>query len=291
LSWQDRFIAVDWGTTNRRAYLIEDGRVTDELADNRGMLTIAPGGFSEAADEITERLGPANMLLAGMVGSNRGWADAGYADVPSGIADVAAALHWIVPDRIAIVPGVRLAGEDRYDVMRGEEVQAFGAVAAGKIDPDALICHPGTHAKWIQMGGGRIVDFVTAMTGELFSTLSKHGILATQMGAEVTIGGAFLAGVDLALRDRPLAEALFEVRSRKLAGQLEDRDAPSFLSGLLIGSDVAAHRQSTQISLLGREDLCALYAAAIAHAGGTSVSVDGAEAFVAGMIAIRDRLL
>ena len=135
------------------------------------------------------------------------------------------------------------------------------------------------------------MDFSTAMTGELFSTLSKHGILATQMGAKVTIGDAFHAGVDLALSHRPLPEALFEVRSRKLAGELEDRDAPSFLSGLLIGSDVASHRQNGQISLLGRQDLCALYAAAIEHAGGTSVSVDGAGAFVAGMIAIRDRLV
>jgi 2-dehydro-3-deoxygalactonokinase len=186
---------------------------------------------------------------------------------------------------------VRLASGDRYDVMRGEEVQAFGAVASGRIEPDALICHPGTHAKWIQMRGGRIVDFATAMTGELFSTLSKHGILATQTGAEVAIGDAFHAGIDLALQARPLPEALFEVRSRKLAGKLQDPDAPSFLSGLLIGTDVAAHRQSSQISLLGREDLCALYAAAIKHVGGTSVSLQGAEAFVAGMIAIRDRLL
>lgn len=290
LSWQDRFIAVDWGTTNRRAYAIEGAQVVDTFADDRGMLSIAPDGFAAAADEIAQRLGSPQMLLAGMVGSNRGWADAGYASVPSGIAEVAAALHWVVPGRIAIVPGVRLAMGDRHDVMRGEEVQAFGAVIAGMIDPDALVCHPGTHAKWIRMGGGRITAFSTAMTGELFSLLSRHGILAAQMGGEVATGEAFKAGVDLALLDRPLPEALFEIRSRKLAGKLDDPDAPSFLSGLLIGSDVAAHRQGAPISLIGREDLCALYAAAIDHIGGSSVSIDGAEAFAAGMIAIRDRL-
>lgn len=290
LSWQDRFIAVDWGTTNRRAYAIEGAQVVDTFADDRGMLSIAPDGFAAAADEIAQRLGASPMLLAGMVGSNRGWADAGYASVPSGIADVAAVLHWVVPGRIAIVPGVRLAMGDRHDVMRGEEVQAFGAVIAGMIDPDALVCHPGTHAKWIRMGGGRITDFSTAMTGELFSLLSRHGILAAQMGGEVATGEVFKAGVDLALLDRPLPEALFEIRSRKLARKLDDPDAPSFLSGLLIGSDVAAHRQGTPISLIGREDLCALYAAAIDHIGGSSVSIDGAEAFAAGMIAIRDRL-
>jgi 2-dehydro-3-deoxygalactonokinase len=288
LSWQDRFIAVDWGTTNRRGYAIEGGRVADTFADDQGMLSIAPGGFAAAADEIAQRLACDRMLLAGMVGSNRGWADAGYAQAPAGLADVTAALHWVT-DNIAIVPGVRLASGDRFDVMRGEEVQAFGAIAADLVEPDALICHPGTHAKWIEMNDGRIVSFATAMTGELFSLVSAHGILAIQMGAPVTSGTAFGAGVDLAARRRPLPEALFEVRSRKLTGVLQDEDAPSFLSGLLIGNDVVAHPASS-VSLIGRPDLCALYAAAIENIGGKSVSIDGADAFVAGMIAIRDQL-
>ena len=293
MNWHERFIAVDWGTTNRRAYAIAGTTVTDRFEDDQGMLAIEAGGFGESAAEIAHRLGSPNMLLAGMIGSNRGWADAGYARVPAGISDVAQAVHWISRDVVGIIPGVRLETSDRFDVMRGEEVQAFGAVAAGLVSPDALVCHPGTHTKWIKLEDGRIKDFATAMTGEIFALIANHSILAAQATSEVGAGEAFFAGVDMARLGRPLLDALFEVRSRGLAGVLKDRDAASMLSGILIGSDVVAHAMqcNEQIALIGRPDLCALYAGALDRLGRPALSIDGATAFVAGMIAIRDDLI
>ena len=293
MNWYERFIAVDWGTTNRRAYAISGTTVTDSFEDDQGLLAVRAGGFSEATAVIAERLDSPNILLAGMVGSNRGWADAGYVRAPAGIADIAKAVHWVTPDVVGIVPGVRLEISDRFDVMRGEEVQAFGAIVAGLVNPDALVCHPGTHTKWIEMANGSIKDFATAMTGEIFSLLLKHSILAVQGASGEGAQGAFLEGVDLAMRRRPLLDAIFEVRSRGLAGVLLDRDAASFLSGILIGSDVLAHaaERDDEVALIGRPDLCTLYAAALEQAGRKARTIDGAAAFVAGMIAVRDRLI
>src|SRR5881398_1351204 len=156
MRWADGFIAVDWGTTNRRAYLIDEGgRCANEFEDGKGILSVPDGGFPAAVAEIRQRLGDHPLLLAGMVGSTRGWKEAPYVPCPAGLDELAAALVW-AGEREAIVPGVSYVGSGRADVMRGEEVQLLGAVAAGLVDPEALACHPGTHNKWVTLRQGQI---------------------------------------------------------------------------------------------------------------------------------------
>ena len=150
MRWAEGFIAVDWGTTNRRAYLIDAAgqcAATNSRID-KGVLSVPPGGFPDAVAEIRERLGDKPLLLAGMVGSNRGWKEAPYVPCPAGLDELAPRLVW-AGEREAIVPGVSYVGDGRADVMRGEEVQLLGAVAAGLVDPDGARLPPG-HAQ--QMG-------------------------------------------------------------------------------------------------------------------------------------------
>lgn len=285
MGWRDGYIAVDWGTTNRRAYAVDgDGRLEHRFEDDFGLLAVPSGGFEAAADDIRCRLGDRPMLLAGMVGSNRGWVEASYVPCPAGAAELAAAIRWIAPGRIGIVPGVSQTGAAGADVMRGEEVQVVGAAATGSVPGEALICHPGTHAKWIQISDGRIQAFRTMMTGELFSLLKEHSILADQLGGEVEADDEFEAGAKEGLAGEALLPALFAIRARYLLG--EGNDGASRASGLLIGADVrsglALHR-GQPIVLVGRPDLCALYGAALRFAGESATQVDGAAAFLAGM--------
>ncbi|HEU4705053.1 MAG TPA: 2-dehydro-3-deoxygalactonokinase, partial [Sphingomicrobium sp.] len=192
MRWAEGFIAVDWGTTNRRSYVIDgDGRCAGEFEDSEGVLSVPKGGFEAAVADIRSRLGDKPLLLAGMVGSNRGWVEAPYVPCPAGFDEVAGALAW-ADERAAIVPGVR--DDERADVMRGEEVQLLGAAAAGLVPPDCLVCHPGTHNKWVEVAGGRIAAFRTIMTGELFNLLKEHSILADLLGGEVAVDDAFRAG-------------------------------------------------------------------------------------------------
>ena len=292
MGWREGYIAVDWGTTNRRASAVgADRRLQDEMEDDLGLLAVPPGGFEAAAAEIRERLGDRPMLLAGMVGSNRGWAEAPYADCPAGAADLADAIRWIEPGRTGIVPGVCQRGVAGADVMRGEEVQVLGAVAAGLVPQDVLICYPGTHAKWILMRGGRIDSFRTMMTGELFSLLKHHSILAAQLEGEAEADEAFAEGAALGLAGESLLASLFGIRARYLLG--EDGGGSSWASGLLIGSDVREglrlHRGGP-IALIGRPDLCELYGAALAQAGHSAPRIDVAEAFLHGMHMLTERL-
>ena len=190
--------------------------------------------------EIRDRLGDHPLLLAGMVGQTAVGSKrptfAARRDWPTWPL----ALVWPDEGRTAIVPGVSFADADEADVMRGEEVQLLGAHAAGMVPADALVCHPGTHNKWVWLVGGRIERFTTVMTGELFNLLRDRSILADLLSGTAEPGDAFTSGVRRGLKDECLTAELFKIRARVLLGQADAKDAPSYGSGLLIGADVRA---------------------------------------------------
>jgi 2-dehydro-3-deoxygalactonokinase len=286
MGWAESFIAVDWGTTNRRAYRIgAGGKVEDKLEDGKGILSVSAGGFPAAVEEIRARLGDWPLLLAGMVGSNRGWVEAPYVPCPAGLPELAAKLAWVERERVAIVPGVCFSQAEAADVMRGEEVQLLGAYAEGDIPANAIVCHPGTHTKWVRIEDGRIASFSTVMTGEMFSLLSKHSILSDLLGGEVAPGAASHAGVKAGLAGGPLTGELFSVRARVLLGKARREDAAAYTSGLLIGTDVRSGLSSAgdgPVYVMGRPDLTSLFAAALAAAGREAKELEGDEAFLCG---------
>lgn len=287
MRWAEGFIAVDWGTTNRRGYLIgADGALLDEMEDEKGILSVAPGQFPAAVEELRQRLGDRPLLMAGMIGSNRGWVEAPYVPCPAGIEDLCGHLIWAEHDRAAIVPGLSYLSDDMADVMRGEEVQIFGAVAAGLIPENCLICHPGTHNKWIEISEGRVIGFRTIMTGEIFNLLKEHSILADMLALPATAGKAFQAGVRRGLGHEGLTAELFSVRARVLLDRAPREEAASYTSGLLIGADLRVGLRTApdaEVMVMGRPELTSLYAAALTEAGQEAREVDGEEAFLAGV--------
>jgi 2-dehydro-3-deoxygalactonokinase len=288
MRWSEGFIAVDWGTTNRRAYLIgPDGERLDEMEDDLGILAVPGGGFGEAVAALRARLGDRPMLMAGMIGSNRGWQEAPYVPCPAGRAELAASIRWVEPGRIGIVPGVCWSLGEQADVMRGEELQIVGAVADRMVPADATICHPGTHNKWVRLEGGRIASFRTVMTGEIFNLLKAHSILADLLAEPARPDAAFEAGVRHGLVEDDLTAELFSVRARVLLGKAPRDTASCYASGLLIGSDLRIglrFADGGEIIVMGRPELTNLFAAALAVASCEAREVDGEDAFVAGAL-------
>lgn len=283
-------IAIDWGTTNRRVFVLDsDGQVIDRFTDGAGVLSIRPDEFPAVVAQLNERCGDRPKLLAGMIGSNRGWVDVPYLDCPVGLDALVEALVHVEGEDVRIVPGVCDRNEGRADVMRGEEVQLLGALAARLIAPDQPTCHPGTHAKWLRLDGGTIAAFRTTMTGEMFAMLRNHSLLAGPMTGEVGPGAAFQAGVKVALERRELLADLFSIRARTLLGTLAPEDTSSFCSGLLVGTDVAIGLDFVSggaIALIGEPRLTRLYSCALTLAGRKSQQIDGEAAFIAGVKAI-----
>jgi len=293
MRWAEGFIAVDWGTTNRRAYRLDSsGQCVDEFEDDGGVLTVPAGGFPDAVAQIRQRLGDHPLLLAGMIGSNRGWKEAPYVPCPAGLDDLAAKLAW-AGEREAIVPGVSYIGDGRADVMRGEEVQLLGAVAAGLVDPMGLVCHPGTHNKWATLRHGKIDRFQTVMTGELYSLLKEHSILSDLLQRDVQVNDVFKEAARHAIDHEALPADLFGVRARVLLGEAKKEDAACYTSGLLIGADVRIGLSiptGAQIAVIGRPELTRLYAAAIATTGRDVIEHDGETCFLAGINEIAKRI-
>lgn len=294
MRWADGFIAVDWGTTNRRAYRIDQsGACVASFDDDCGIMSVASGGFPAAAQTIRDRLGDWPLLLAGMVGSNRGWVEAPYVPSPAMLDDLVGKVRPVDDGRGAIIPGLSVQGAGKADVMRGEEVQVFGALDDRTIPPTCRVCHPGTHNKWVSVEDGQILGFRTVMTGEMFNLLRANGILSVLLTGEATPGEAFSEGVRCSLAGGPLTADLFSARARVLLGDMAADDAPSYVSGLLIGADIGLGRTlatAAETIIMGRPDLTRLYAAAAREAGLNAREVDGSSAFIAGAVAIARKL-
>ena len=293
MRWADGFIGVDWGTTNRRAYLIDSsGKRVKEFEDGKGVLSVAEDGFPAAIAELRDKLGDKPLLLAGMVGSNRGWKDAPYVPCPAGMDELVAKLVR-TDESAVIVPGVSYIGDDRADIMRGEEVQLLGAVAAGLVDPDALVCHPGTHNKWTVLHRAKIQSFRTVMTGELFSLLKDHSILADLLKGKVEDNDVFRGAARHAIFNESLPAELFSIRASVVLGRMKAENAASYASGLLIGTDVRIGLTvpaGAQVVVMGRPELTRLYVAALAQANREAVALDGEQCFVAGIQEIAKRI-
>ena len=270
-------IAVDWGTSSFRAYrLAADGTILDTVASPRGILSVTDGRFDAVLrDEVgpwldAERL----MLLSGMIGSRQGWREAPYVPCPAGEPEIRQALvrldfDW--PGQTWLAPGVDCRAHGVPDVMRGEEVQILGALGALE-DGTGLICLPGTHSKWVRVEGGRIVAFQTHMTGESFAILRQHSILGRLMPAANDEADpddrAFAAGLARAQTEGGLLHHLFGVRSLGLMGDLPAAGLPAYLSGLLIGHELAATVAiSGPVHLIGNETLTRRYSQALTLSG------------------------
>jgi 2-dehydro-3-deoxygalactonokinase len=292
---QARLLACDWGTTNLRAWTLDgQGGV---VAQRDFRLGVSRLGAGEAARRFEGEVRPGldaeglPAVLCGMVGSNLGWTAVPYIDCPAGVAEVAGRLT-AVSDSVRIVPGLRCEGlAGSPDVMRGEETQILGWLAQ---HPERrtgrhLLCHPGTHAKWALIEDGRILRFVTAMTGELFAVLSQHSVLRSD--APANDDAAFDAGLAAAGDGDALAARLFTVRARVVGANAEPGSSPSYLSGLLIGAEVAAVPRllgaaPREVILLGDAALCARYRRALAGAGIAADVFDGESAAIAGLFAL-----
>lgn len=283
----DLLIALDWGTSSLRAYLLgADGRVLDQREAAAGIMHVAAGAYRDTFESVCgdwlARHPEVAAIASGMIGSRQGWREAAYAQTPAGFAELSSRLLRIDADAgraFAIVPGVSCVLPcGTHDVMRGEETQVFGALDPA--EPDATIVLPGTHSKWVDVRAARITAFRTYMTGELFAVLAGHSILGRLFPADASAGEdtgrAFDEGLTRALDDPAgLSSLLFSVRAEGLFATYDAAELPAYLSGLLIGAEIgharSAHALHTgPVIVVGSRALQTRYLRALAQAGITA---------------------
>lgn len=314
-----RLIALDWGTSFCRAYLVGDGgRVLAERRAPSGIMAVArpsgPATTSDAAiderdfDRTFESLcadwleaAPQLPVIAcGMIGSNHGWAEAEYRRVPTDLAEADLPLTSVLTNAgpaVHIIPGL-IVEAGVPDVMRGEETQILGALGseatAGALAAAAerVVLLPGTHSKWVRLSGTTVVDFVTCMTGELYGLLTTDSTLS-RLATHVTTPdwGAFTRGLDVAASPAGRAGVLhsvFSARTLAMTGQLEPGQVEDYLSGLLIGHETAAlagtwlDGPGTPVLLCGDGGLTQRYERALRRLG-VAVELAGTDCAPLGM--------
>jgi 2-dehydro-3-deoxygalactonokinase len=286
---QDEFVGINWGSSNFRAYRIAaDGGVSDEYSAAAGIATLDRGGMAAMMQKAAARWpGGIPVYAAGMIGSAIGWVEVPYADAPAGCLEILQRMTraQIGEVDVRIVPGIacRRAFDGAPDILRGEEIELLGLIGLGHAN--GLAALPGTHTKWVRLDRGRVVDFFTAMSGEIFDRLTAQGLLASITEGEAAEGAPFLDGVAAGqARKLGLGTLLFGARARVIRGALRRADASSYVRGLLIGSEIAdalaVYPELAQavVPLTGSGPLSRLYAAALTANGIGSRIVDSREA-------------
>jgi 2-dehydro-3-deoxygalactonokinase len=296
------FALADWGTTHLRVWLTDEtGHVLGVDESANGMGALKPEQFAGVLEATLNRMGARSdvpVMICGMAGARQGWREAPYADCPIALTELPArAIGFGSHGRaVAIMPGVARRDLARPDVMRGEETQLLG-LAIGFGLANGIACMPGTHSKWVRVADGRIADFATAMTGELYAMLTQHSILrhatAASDGGRKPVSGSdpvFLAHVSHALDESGGLARLFSVRAGSLLNGARAEDGRAALSGLLIGAELRGlatliGARPGPIMIVGSGSLASLYQAALQMAGFQPEICRGEDAVRAGLLA------
>lgn len=252
-------IVADWGTTHLRAYLCQ---VNNDFSLSH-LKTLTGRGVSKVSNKFEQELfhcikpwitefGKLPILLSGQIGSSIGWRETSYLACPINPDEIAkSCMEFTVQQQsISIVPGLSCAHDnDHHDVMRGEELQVLGWLSQhpNHRKGSHLVCLPGTHTKWVLVRDGNIELFKTAMTGELYALLCDHSILIQKQNSQFNLN-AFEQGAKYTLESKlgSFTHGLFSVRTKQLFNELSADHAASYLSGILIGTDVRAAMNATE---------------------------------------------
>jgi 2-dehydro-3-deoxygalactonokinase len=291
------FAGVSWGSNHFRAYRIAPtGALVDAFSRTDGVLGLDRSGLADVMAGLVARWpGLSSIWASGMIGSALGWIEVPYAPAPAGRDELArsAVPTTIGQANVRIVPGIACTRsvDGAPDILRGEEIELLGLPQGGH---DTIVILPGAHTKWVSVREGRIADFFTSMTGEMFNHLTAQGLLASIVVGEAEDGDAFRQGLSDARDDRlTLGTAVFGVRARVMRGMLAREDATSYLRGLLIGSELADARRllpdlvGADVTVIGRSRLADLYAAALANFTIRSRRTDPHAACIAGFHALQ----
>lgn len=291
---KNHWIAIDWGTSNFRAFLMKEHQCLDTVSAPCGLLHVPDRQFAAALKPLIGHWLAAYpqlpLLMAGMVGSQQGWQEVPYVALPAGsrqLAQCTASLETPWGSPCQIVAGV--SGMNEFglpDVMRGEEIQLIG-LAALHPDPQnsQYVILPGTHSKHAELHNGEIRQFSTFMTGEIYSVVLSHSLLGRDVPESPEDTRAFALGVTNAQRVPHLSNALFSARTLRLNGVLTPAQVASYLSGLLIGAELHAVARK-EAWIVGSPALTERYTRAAKQLGITLTSADGNACFIQGMTQI-----
>lgn len=286
---KSNWIAVDWGTTNFRAFLMSDtGECIDKIDTSKGLLSVEDGCFPLVFDSLIkpwiEEFKHLPIIMAGMVGSQQGWLNIPYVDAPVSIDELiknSRKVNLVSGGVAKIIPGVRCKNNfGMSEVMRGEEVQLIGLSELIMKDFTAILY--GTHSKHATWCNGKLDHYETIMTGELYSILVNYSILGKSLPNQCFDQDVFIKGVGIGSVN-PLNHVLFSARTMRLFNEIDNQFIHCYISGLLIGHELKYFNRSKYVYLVGSKMLSLNYSMALEYLNINFEYIDGEKCFLKGM--------
>lgn len=262
------FISCDWGTSNFRLRLVDRHslRILAERRTDQGVKiiydrfrrqkqknrqTFFTHYLTDQIRSLSPTLQPCPVVVTGMASSNIGLSELEYASMP--FDDSGRGLNWrsirLPGDFMALlISGIR----SEEGMMRGEETQALGLAAQLASYTNAILLLPGTHSKHLWYRQGQFCQLKNFMTGELFALLSQQSLLSVSVKSSSwhqRHTTAFDAGLSRGLSGSCTAN-LFSIRARHILHGQTPTDNFFFLSGLLIGDELAYLQQREETVVL-----------------------------------------
>ena len=261
-------VAVDFGTTSTRVWVVEHGDVKASSSRRSGARDVVRtkdrsellGRIRELADEALAAAGSTweaveAIVAFGMITSELGLEEVPHLEAPVGPRMLAAALVErrygdALPAPVHLVPGVRSGGKELElaDFMRGEETEVAGLLALGEPDPPFLYISTGSHTKFVAVDReGRIDWSLTTLSGELLLALQRETILAELIDLEAppTDLAALEEGARFVER-AGLSRALFGARLLNRMRGVSVSFCSDFLHGAVAGADLLSLRRAAE---------------------------------------------
>lgn len=265
----NRYITVDAGTTNTRAFLVENGRIVDRVKIPFGARSSIEGNgelvcaLSQAIESLLSKweiceADVTAIIASGMLTTEFGLRPLDHICAPVGIEDLKRAMHREVFPEISNIPfylirGVKIVTDNPLDadMMRGEETEIMGLYHGEYTG--AVYVLPGSHSKVIQTDAdGKIVSFSTHMTGEMIYALSQHTILkaAVDLSISELDREALISGYKLA-KQVGVNKAIFKTRVMKNLYGASDVESYSFFLGAVLCDEIADILSTTGTVIVG----------------------------------------
>ncbi len=263
------WVAVDWGTTNVRFWLMsEEGKILSTKTSPMGMNRIKKDQYEDhLLANIGEWFEPSDsiqVIACGMVGAANGWVEAMYQKAPCepiSNEKITKAPTGFPSLDVRIIPGIANYSPS-HDVLRGEETQICGFLTENP-DFEGVLCLPGTHTKWVEIKSGLVMGFRTFMTGELFDVLGKSSILRHSIDSNSWDENEFISAIEVSLsKPEELTTRMFSIRAESLIGDLKTEMASARLAGLLLGLELAGSKsywKQNSVVIIGSGQLAKNY--------------------------------
>lgn len=261
---------IDTGTTNTRVCIRDKHtvyavikkdvgvRITSIEGNNHTLIQTVASAYHEALQTAGISEADITLILAsGMISSNLGLLEVPHLIAPVTITDLANGIvKKIIPDVSAVhpihfIPGVR----NNYDVslcqdpsnyatidmMRGEEVEAFGVLDLEHFKTPAILILTGSHTKFVFINENKEIEScLTTMAGETLMQYTKSTIISQSLNYSFAdnIDSEYLLAGAKTTKELGLTRASFCIRTLEQFSDATLNQRENFLLGAVLAEDL-----------------------------------------------------